>query len=91
MRLVYLLAAGLLLAPTLVTAAKTDGEEFLALDLSALPDGGTYFLKCSNPHSKGTGDCGFLSLWQQSNDVRGLQSGVLLMGRAHEPDSYLLG
>lgn len=91
MRPLYLLVAALLLAPAVVSAGnKTGGEEFYAIDLTALPDGAMYFLKCSNPEAKGATDCGFLSLWEQTNDVRGLQTSVLTQGRAWEPDTLVL-
>lgn len=90
MRPAYILIAALLLLPSLATASKQQGEEFLALDLTALPNGAIYFLKCSNYEMKGPAECGFTSVWQQSNSVRGLQSSILTNGKAWEPDTRLL-
>lgn len=91
MRLAYILVAGLLLLSSFASAGKTGGEEFLALDLSALPDGGTYFIHCSNHKATGPMDCGFVSLWQQANELDGLQTSVAFLGKQWDPDARLLG
>lgn len=99
MRLVYLLVAALLLGlPNLAVAGKTQGEEALALDLSAIPGGPTLFVKCGSWTASKSSEhtwqnCGALSLWQQSNLVGGLQSNVFPYGtpmRPWDPDTPLL-
>lgn len=91
MRLVHLLLIGMLLAPTALSMGKKEGEEFMQIDLTALPQGGLYFLRCSEPDASGVTDCGFLSLWEQTNGVRGLQTSKINHGRAWPADELLLG
>lgn len=91
MRLAYILVTGLLLLPSLATAGKESDEEFLALDLSALPEGSEYFLKCSNTAMKSTLECGIVSVWEQTNAFGGLQTSFAsLHGKAWDPDTRLL-
>ena len=92
MRLVLTTLAGLaLLGVAGLSTAAPGGEETLTLDLSAIPDGPTLFVKCSTP-GKDLRNCGFLSIWQQANIAPQLQSTVFSFGgKPHEPDAKLLG
>ncbi|HVM44507.1 MAG TPA: hypothetical protein VM582_01125 [Candidatus Thermoplasmatota archaeon] len=84
-----LLVSGVLLLGGLATASPTKGEQTLTLDLSSIPGGSTYFIKCSRSHS--LTDCGLVSLWQQSNEVGGLQTTTFAYGgRIRQPDTALL-
>lgn len=89
MRLSYLLVAATLLAVSTVTvSASTKGEQTLTLDLTALPEGQMYYLKC---HAFGSLPCVSVSLWTQTNELKGLQTGIYGgNGKAYEADRPLL-
>lgn len=74
MRLSIVLVAAALFSSAfagLAAAIPPQGDEDFALDLSVLPGGPVLYLKCSRGHT--LTDCGLVSIWQQSNDVPGLQ------------------
>ena len=72
-------------------AAGNKGEEALTLDLSVIPGGSMYFLKCSK--SASLTDCGLISLWEQTNGHPGLQTNLFAYGnppRPVDPDYAIL-
>lgn len=72
-------------------AVAGKGEEAFTLDLSVIPGGSTYFLKCSK--SASLTDCGLVSLWEQTNGHPGLQTNLFAYGnppRPVDPDFSLL-
>lgn len=90
MRLVYALVTLTLLCLAGFAQAGVNGEEAFVLDLTAIPGGKMLYIKCSNGRT--LTDCGFASLWEQTNDLPGLQTGVFNYGgRAWERDHHLLG
>jgi hypothetical protein len=81
----------LLGASGLALAAPAGDEEF-TFDLTALPGGPTLFLACSEHDGKLLDDCGFLTLWQQSNIAPRLQTRPVAFGGVPiERDTLLLG
>lgn len=64
-------------------AARPAGEEAFTLDLSVIPGGSTYFLKCSK--STTLANCGLVTVWQQTNGHPGLQTGVFAYGKPPRP------
>lgn len=88
MRLALTLAA-LILLSGIALAGPTTGEETLALDLTSIPGGSTYFLKCSR--SRDIANCGLVSIWQQTNGIVGLQTTKFSFGgKPRQADSPLL-
>lgn len=86
-----ILAGTLLLSSlaTLADAAPPAGDEDYTLDLTALPRGPTIYLKCSRGDT--LTDCGIVSVWQQSNNVPGLQTIPMPYGGVVRPsDTPLL-
>lgn len=92
MRLTPLIATATVLSLAILAGSATagsgrSGEEILALDLT--PAGGDiYFLGCSTG-LKDFRMCGLLTLWQQTNNVDGLQVGNYGTGKDYGPDSKL--
>lgn len=88
-RLTLVAAALALLGPGLVAAAPA-GEEAFEIDLSSLPRGGIYYIKCSN--GTNLAQCGIASLWEQANEAPRLQTErVVFHGALMQPDHKLLG
>lgn len=84
-----LIVSGILLMSGLVAAAPVTGEEALTLDLTSIPNGSMYYLKCSRSHS--ITDCGLVSLWEQTNGMPGLQTSIFAYGgHPRDPDAHLL-
>lgn len=88
-RLKYLIIATAILGLSGLSHAAPVGEESATIDLSAIPAGSTYFLKCSR--SKDPSNCGVPSLYEQTNGMPGLQSSVFAYGGVPRPaDERLL-
>lgn len=86
MRLTIIATALVLLGVSGFAAA---GEEALTLDLSVLPGGSTYFLKCSR--GADLANCGLVSIWEQTNGHPGLQTSIFAYGgRPVDPDFSIL-
>lgn len=89
MRPIYVATVLVLLGMTGLTHAGAAGDQALTIDLSVVPGGSTYFLKCSRSNT--LANCGLVSLWEQTNGHPELQAGVFVYGgRPIDPDLKLL-
>lgn len=88
MKLKFTLYALALLGVTGMASAAGSDESAQTIDLSAV-NGGTYFIKCEN--GREVSKCQSPSLWQNSNPVEGLQSGIFASNaKRYDPDTRLL-